>query len=140
MPDSSAIDQALVAKLGSDATLLSLCPNGVYVDEAPPGSKQFVIVSLVIATDESEFGGRGFEDVLYLVKAVELSTVATKNIRAAAARIDDLLEDGELSIPGYSLMVMQRTERIRMTEVDEMDASIRWFHRGGRYQVVVSPA
>jgi hypothetical protein len=37
-------------------------------------------------------------------------------------------------------MVMRRRSRIRLTDVDQVDPSIRWFHRGGRYQVMVAPA
>lgn len=136
MADSSDIDQAVVAKLAADVTLMALMPNLVYVDEAPPGSTKFVIVSLVTEFDEHQFGGRAFEDATYLVKAVELKTTGAANIKAAAARIDVLLDNSTLTIPGYSLMVMRRVERVRYTEVDEQDEAIRWQHRGGRYQVV----
>ncbi len=136
MPDSSDIDTALITKLQNDATLAALMPDGAYIDEAPDGKRQFVIVSLIDEHDEPMFGGRAFEDGLYLVKAVELSTVTTKNIKAAAARIDALLDNGTLTITGYGLLTMRRESRIRMTEVDSVDSSIRWQHRGGRYQVV----
>lgn len=136
MPDSSDIDTAIVTKLQTDATLAALMPDGMYIDEAPDGKRQFVIVSLVSEHDEPMFGARAFEDALYLVKAVELSTVAVKNIKAAAARIDALLENGTLTITGYGLLTMRRDERVRLTEVDSVDPSIRWQHRGGRYQVV----
>ena len=139
MSDSSDVDAALVAKLQGDATLAALTPDGWYIDAAPPGKKQFGIVSLVDEHDTPIFEGRGSEDALYLVKAVELSTVAAKNIKAAAARIDALLELGTLTIAGYQLLVMRRVERIRMTEVDAVDAAIRWQHRGGRYQVMAAP-
>src|SRR4051812_19382441 len=95
--DSSDIDNALIAKLGADSALLALMPNGVYYDEAPQGSTRFVIVSLVIEQDEAMFGGRAFEDALYLVKAVSLST-AGGNVKDAAARIDALLENGTLLV------------------------------------------
>ena len=137
MPDSSAVDAALVAKLGADATLLGYMPNGVYIDEAPPGMTRFVIVSVVEAHDEAQFSSRAYEDVTYLVKAVALSTTVA-DIRAAAARIDALLEHGTLAPTGYTLMTMRRIERVRTTEVDEVDKSLRWHHRGGRYQVMVS--
>jgi hypothetical protein len=141
MPDSSDVDAALVSKLGSDTALLGLMPNGVYFeDQAPPDMTQFVVVSLVLAQDTGIFGGRGYEDILYLVKAVERSTVDAHNIRAAAARIDALLERGTLTIPGYGLMVMRRSERVRYVETDPRDAKLRWSHRGGRYQVMVAPA
>jgi hypothetical protein len=138
MSDSSDVDAALIAKLQTDATLAALTPGGWFMDEAPAGLTQFGIVSLVDEHDEPMFGGRAFEDATYLVTFIELSTVAVKNAKAAAARIDALLEQGSLTIAGYGLMLLRRDSRVRSTEVDELDSSIRWFHRGGRYQVVVS--
>jgi len=137
MADSSDIDNALVTKLAADATLLALCPNGVYVDEAPPGSTRFVIVSLVDENDEGIFGARAIEDALYQVEA-QMLTTAGGNIKAAAARIDALLEQGTLTVAGYSVMALFRESRIRLTEVDAVDNSIRWLRRGGNYRLVVS--
>lgn len=137
MPDSSAIDNALIALLGADATLLALCPNGVYFAESPPGSTRFVIVSLVDEDDIQMFGARAFEDTLYLVKAVMLST-AGGDIKAAAARIDALLEQQTLTVPGYGISTMHRESRERSTEVDDLDPALRWLHRGGMYRVVAS--
>lgn len=146
MPDSSAIDNALIAKLASDAALLALMSNGVYWAVAPPGSLRFVIVSLVSSHDVVQFGGRAYEENTYLVKAVAPST-ATVNMQTAAARIDELLDPqppsppATLMIPGYTFMAMFRAEepaRIRETETDERDASIRWFHRGGFYTIQAS--
>jgi len=144
-PDSSDVDNALVAKLAADATLAALMPGGVWIDEGPAGLTQLVIVSLVDEADAPIFEGRGAEDALYLVVARELSTVAVKNSKAAAARIDALLDPqppaarATLAVAGYGLLVMRRQSRVRMTEVDEIDSSIRWQHRGGRYQVMVAP-
>jgi hypothetical protein len=142
--DSSDIDNALMATLGADSVLLSLMPNGVYWDEAPPNSTRFVIVSLVDSHDEPQFGERSFEDLLYRVKAVALSTT-NADIKAAAARLDALLDPqpptppAMFTIPGYQIMVTQREARIRTTEVDEINPSIRWYHRGGHYRLVASP-
>jgi hypothetical protein len=144
MPDSSDIDNALTAKLGADAPLLALLPNLVHMDEAPAGATRFVIVSLIEEHDDRQFEGRAFEDALYLVKAVGRSTaqapLPANTMKAAAARIDVLLDGGTLTIPGYGLVAMHREERLRYTEVDEVDTTIRWHHRGGRYRVVVSEA
>jgi hypothetical protein len=137
MRDSSDIDNALVAKLGSDAALLALMPNGAYIDEAPPGATRFVIVSLVEAPDEPEFGRRAYEEPLYLVKAVALSS-SGGDVKAAAARIDALLEDEPLTAPGFACGGLCREDRIRMTEVDAVDASIRWVHRGGHYRLMAT--
>jgi len=87
--------------------------------------------------DVPQFSGRSYEDALILVKAVALST-AGANIKSAAARIDTLLEGQTLTVSGYSPMLMRRESRVRMTEVDDVDPSIRWFHRGGQYRVVMS--
>lgn len=134
MGDSSDIDQAVITKLSADPTLLSYMPNGVYWETAPPNSTRFVLVSLVDARDEGNFGARAYEDILYQITAVGLTT-ANPNMKAAAARIDTLLEDGALSVAGYRHMVMYREARIRLTEVDDEDPDIRWFHRGGYYRV-----
>jgi len=140
MPDSSLIDAALITRLGADATLLGFVPNGVYWDEAPPGSRQFVIVSLIDEADAQQLGGRSHEDALYLVKAVVLTTVTNANtvIRDAAARIDALLENARLTVTGYAPMACYREARLRMTEVDDVDPTVRWYHRGGQYRVVMS--
>jgi hypothetical protein len=137
MADSSLIENAVIAKLLADGTLMALVPDGVYFDEAAAGKTRFVIVSLVDEQDAPQFGGRSYEDTLLLVKAVMLST-AGGNIQAAAARIDVLLEGTTLTAAGYSLMMMARESRIRATEVDESDTAIRWQHRGGHYRVVMS--
>jgi hypothetical protein len=137
LPNSSAIDNAVVAVLLADATLAGLLPDGVYFDVAKPKAQRFVIVSLVTADDEPVLGSRGYEDVLYLVKAVGLVSTGA-DVNAAAARIDALLEDQPLTIPGYVHMVTCREARIRYTEVDEVDDTIRWQHRGGHYRVQAS--
>lgn len=146
MPDASDVDAALVSALLGDPALMALAPDGVFMDEAGASmvtggdATRFVIVSLVDHYDEPMFGGTAFEDALYLVKYVALST-AGGNPKAAAARIHALLHlTRDLTIPGYGVLVLRRRSRIRLTDVDQVDPSIRWWHRGGRYQVLVAPA
>jgi hypothetical protein len=74
---------------------------------------------------------------LYLVKAVGLASTGA-DVKAAAARIEAVLEDVPLTIPGYVHMVTCREARIRYTEVDAVDDTIRWQHRGGHYRVQAS--
>lgn len=137
MPDSSAVDNALVAKLSGDATLMGLIPGGVFFDYSPANVTQVVIVSQLAHEDAYQFRGSAWERFVYVVKAVALSTSGA-NVASAAARIHTLLQDGTLTITGYGLMVMQRLERVRYTEVDQ-DNDQRWQHRGGQYEVFVSP-
>lgn len=141
MADSSNIDAAIIATLVNDTTLRGYLPDGVYFDEAPPNATKFVIVSLVDAVDEAVWKDaapfRAIEDALYLVKAVMLGK-GGGDIGAAAARIDALLDDASLSITGYTLMAIARESRVRYTEVDDVDPTIRWQHRGGHYRIQVS--
>jgi hypothetical protein len=116
---------------------MALVPDGVFFDMSNEGAKRFVIVSLTDETDDLVFGGRGFETATYLVKAVMLSS-SGGNIKAAAARIDALLENGTLNVSGYTVMSIRRESRIRTTEPNDQDPTIRWFHRGGRYEVMAT--
>ena len=126
MADSSDIDAAVIALLQNDATLKTLLPDGVHMDQAPPNKKKFGIVSLVFGEDRSVFAERAIEDCVFLVKAVLLDASA----KDAAARIDVLLESTPLTVAGYTWMTTERLERVRYTEVDSIDATIRWQHRG----------
>lgn len=137
--DSSDIDAALIAVLANDATLAGLLPDGVYFAEAPPGLRNFVIVSLTHEDDESIFPGqRVIEDALYLVKGVSFGTSGA-TVKAAAKRIDELLENAVLVVAGYECMTVHRESRIRYPEPDDVDPSVRWQHRGGQYRVAMTP-
>ena len=139
--ETSVIDAALMARLQGDAALVALLPDGIWLDEAPAGSKQY---GLVQRDDDSVgdvqvFGGRGFEDYVFRVAAVVLSTTEG-DVRAAAARIDALLQDQPLAVDGYVWMTTYRVDYVRVTEKDDLDASIRWLHRGGRYRLQMALA
>lgn len=142
MSDTSDIASALIALLGSDVTLLGYMPNGVYYDQnTPPGSKKFVTVSIEDGIDEAVFGGRAFEDGLYLVKAVALfnqrivgQTLLPK-IKEAALRIDELLDEQTLTVTGYTHMAMFRERPFRETIRDAIDPDLLWEHRGGFYRI-----
>jgi hypothetical protein len=142
LPNSWDIDAAVIGALQADSALLALTPDGVFYDLAPPGAKRFVIVSLIDPTDTSEFGRRTMESNLYLVEARGLSTVfTTANAKAAAARIDAILQDQPLTIPGYAWLDTSRDDnqaRTRVVEPDAIDPSLRWLRGGGFYRVRAS--
>jgi methyl coenzyme M reductase beta subunit len=137
-PDASAIDAAILAKLQNDSELLAVMPDGVWFDEAPVNSRQFVIVSLIDERDVPMFAARAFENALYLVKAVSLGT-SGQPVKTAAARIDALLDRQPLVAEGYGWMTTIREQRVRELEVDDVDNAVRWQHRGGEYRVFMSP-
>jgi hypothetical protein len=137
MPDSGDIDGAVLAVLNADTALLGYMPDGVWFDVAPPGAKRFVVVTLFDPADVDTFGGRDVEAPLYAVQAVGLSSLSP-NMKAAAARIDALFSDPPaIVVNGFTFSACYRDEpgRIRHTVVDEVDASLRWYHRGGHYRV-----
>jgi hypothetical protein len=136
-PDSSAIANALIAKLGADTELLAHVPDNVHEDMGPEGAKRFVVVSQILATDQAVMNqGRVIEDALFLIEARVLKgSGPTTACAAAAARIEALLEDGTMDVPGYRVTQMFREEFVRGTEVDERDRTIVWKRRGGRYRV-----
>lgn len=141
MPSSSDVDAAVVAALKADTGsggLMTLMTDGVYIDVAPPGSTKFVLVSLAAHEDEYQFNDAAYERSLYLVKAVDLNQSGTR-AKAAADRIQTVLQDQPLTITGYDHMLTSREERVRYTETDGVEPNTRWQHRGGRYAVYVSP-
>ncbi len=141
LPDSGAILMALVEYLRADADLAQMMPDGVFVDLAPATSTKFVIVSAADGDDEATFQGRAIESGLYLVKAVARS-VPPSEVRAAAYRIDQLLEDrAPGDVPGYAWMSTARERPIGLlVESDDVDRSIRWYHKGGYYRLEMAVA
>ena len=140
MPDSGALDTAVLTVLQDDATLKGYMPDGVFFDAAPPGAKRFVLLSIFDALDTDVFGGRAIESINYAVRAVGLSTLSP-DMKAAAARIDALLSDPpSIAVAGFTFMTCYRDEpgRIRYTQVDAVDAALRWYHRGGHYRIECS--
>jgi Protein of unknown function (DUF3168) len=138
--DTSDLDAAVINKLATDPVLTSTLPGGVGWDIASvPGATKFMIVSQVEHDDAYVMPGRGIarERIVYLVKAVTKGSSGTE-VRAAAKRIQQLLQDQPLPVDGYTVIVVQRLQRIRYTEVDEMTDE-RWQHRGGHYEIQACP-
>lgn len=145
MADSSAVDSAVIAHLAQDATLAALLPGGVHFGLAPQGSKAaFALVRLDDSAEIPVFAEipaqrRAIEVLTYEVQAV-VQTSAMAPATDAAARIDALLEDQPLAVPGFTWLSTVRVGRIRDPgELDPSDKSIRWQHHGGRYRVEVTP-
>ena len=139
MTDTNVIDAAVLAVLQNDAQLKTYCPDGVFWGVAPANATRFVVVSQF---DHVDTGGLNEEDlyetVTYLVKAILAGTSGP--IKDAAARIHTLLHRADLNLaPTYEIMASQRTRRIRDTEIDPVDKSARWQHRGGLYEITASP-
>jgi hypothetical protein len=139
LPDTSAVDSAVVGVLSGDAALAALLPGGVWFDIAEQGATQFVIVSYV---DHADFDAQGqrpsaVEQLRLQVKAVTQGSSGL-TVKQGAARIHELLQGQPLAIDGYALMTLKRASHLRYTEVDQV-TNERWQHRGGHYDVWVTP-
>jgi hypothetical protein len=149
MPNVTKVTSALVTKLGADAALIALMPDGAWFKVAPQGATRFVLVSLIDAVNEPQLGGkRAAKDCLYLIDARALATgdpTAATAVDAAAARLDDLLDPqpplppATLDVEGYSLVDCQCEEDVQDTETDDVDPSILWYRAGGHFRIQVAP-
>lgn len=128
----------MINKLLTDTQLSALMTDGVWWEIAPHGKTKVVIVKLMAHTVTAMYGGRAYEEPVYLVKAVALGTTGT-DVKAAAARIDALLDGGTLVISGYTVMAIQLQEYVHYVEADPTNADARWQHYGGLYGITVSP-
>jgi hypothetical protein len=137
-PYASDIDQAIVARLATDAELAALLPDGVWVDVPPIGAQRYAIVSLIDHDDVDQLQTTAYEVFSYLIKAVALHTSGADVVRSASSRMHDLLQGAPIAAPGYAPMACRRTQYLRTTEVDDV-TDVRWQHRGGYYDVWVSP-
>lgn len=139
MSDTGAIDEALITRLRDDATLTSLLPGGVAFDDAPAATR-FAVVMREDHVDLYGFDGRAIEEVVYRIEAVVHSKQANAGAtaRQAAARIDELLDRQLLPAVGYLPMALQREGPSRWADLDDVDPTAKWFHRGGVYRVIMS--
>lgn len=140
MIDPNEVDRAVIGKLSGDPTLAGLLPGGVFWDLAPIGTTAFVLVSLSTSRGLPELeDGDTARTLVYLIKAVARGTGSAPTA-AADARIQALLDHGALDLPpaaGCELMIMRWIDRVRYAETTE--SAETWQHRGGRYEVTVTP-
>ena len=73
-----------------------------------------------------------------IVSCVEKLKVLRENLEEIQQLCQDALEDAVLMVTGYSPMLVAREGRVRETERDATDETIRWLHRGGRYRVAMA--
>jgi hypothetical protein len=136
--DPIDLDAAIIGYLAADPELASLAPDGVWYDTAPPGATAFVIVSQFDCVNEYVLGGRLWDRVVYLVKAVRQETEIANTARAAQ-RMYELLQDTRaLSVTNYEIALVRRLERVRAMELDDI-TDLRWQHIGGQYEIIAAP-
>lgn len=139
MPRTIDIHAAVIGYLQADGALKTLLPDGVWRGVAKSG-KRFCIVDVFEGADTSVFGGRAIETVLYAIKASVLDG-AGGNVSEAFARIDALMSEARLTVPGYVFMSCVREDDQPLIDYEERnttDSTLLWRHMGGHYRVSVS--
>lgn len=101
------ITAALIAYLHADTTLRTLAPRGAWLDIAPPVEKgrpwtPVVLVALSRAPLEEDMC-RTVARRFSLLVAVEGEQSQVGAVRAAAARLDDLLHDVSWTATGWAI-------------------------------------
>jgi hypothetical protein len=138
MASSGAVDRAIFSALGADTTLQTLCPDGVWRNQAPQSRTRFIVVIQNGHQVANMFHGPAFETFVYAITAV-MKDQSSVNADTASDRIQAVLET--LPNPtGYVLTVSQETERLAYSEPDPSNPDLFWQHFGGLYEVMVEPA
>lgn len=142
LPDSGAVDAALVAVLEQDTALQALCPGGVHFGTAPQESDRPLIFTLEGHAVEPMFGGVAWEEFVYAVVAIMPTPDNTAALQAAArlrALLDDTLGPTGIAPAGWSVMLARYRRYTREVEVDPQNYDGRWQHRGGQFTIRVQP-
>jgi hypothetical protein len=135
--NSSDVDAAVIAQLQNDPELAAFGP--VVFGLAMKGETKFISIAQIDHDDLYSLGGGiTWEAFDYLIEAVEQGSSGT-NVKAAANRIRQVLQDALLTPAGYHLRIVeQRTHYVRIPEYDDVTGQY-WQRRGGRYEVKVTP-
>lgn len=135
----SGVRTALYERLAGDQALTGLlsAPDAIYHQVAPQDTETpFVVFHKQTGTPRWQFGGGRVESELWAVRAVDMSASATR-AEDIAARLDELLNDAELTIDGATLLAIFRESDIDYPETVGADT---YHHVGGVYRVVTQPA
>lgn len=127
----NAVEVGIYAKLSGDATLMATA-TGVYHRKAPAGSvAPYVVFHKQSGIHDFALASRMWRDYLYLIKIVDQSD-STSQAGTLLERIDTLLNDGTITVSGYSLMEMRRQSDV---EYDEVVEGVTWQHVGALFRI-----
>jgi Protein of unknown function (DUF3168) len=140
----NASRQAIYARLAGDEILNSLlsAPGAIYHAVAPAAAvAPFVTFNKQAGTPSWQFAGARLQDDLWLVKAIDLNTSATR-AEDIAAHIDSVLNDAPLTAPlsisgGVSVVAIYRQSDVSFMETNGDD---EYRHEGAVYRLVTQPA
>lgn len=135
MSVDAGVETMLATVLGTDATLTTLAPGGVWRDIAPSGvTGTIVVFSFVSAPDDYTLKLRAMTNFTYLVKAIAPGE-SSAPAHAAAAQIDALLNDATPTLADGRVLNMRRTQS---TSMSEPLGGETYQHVGGYYLIQAS--
>ena len=131
----SALRDAIVLHLQADAAVVAAAPGGIYPGLPPKGSPAYPFISVTAQKADAAnwvFQQVGFEDAVYLVKAIDRST--SPGIAGDInALIRASLNLATLTITGYANMGVLWMQDV---SYDELDDSGHYQHEGGLYSLM----
>ena len=128
---SQNIWRALVAKLRSDVTLRTTIVGGYHEGRAPEkvAYPHLVWTPVVPGVNEDDWSSRTIVALADVV-LVSRSSVEASNLDQS---VNDLLDEGELSVTGQEALICYRVSDIRLDEPDEEGRKV--YRIGGSYQI-----
>lgn len=133
------VREAIYERLAADATLTGLlsAPTAIYHQVAPQSAAApLVVFNKAAGTPNWQFGGAHVQGDVWLVKAIDRGTSASR-AEDIAARIDAVLTDAPLAIDGGVLLGVWRESDVDYLEIDGGD---QWHHVGSQYRLLSQPS
>ena len=130
----NAVETGIYSKLTADtgAGGLMVTATGVYHRVAPAGAVvPYVLFNKQSGVHEFARAARMWRDYLYLFKIID-EGYSTARAGTLLERIDTLLNDGTITISGYSLMEMRRQSDI---EYEEISDGVVYQHVGALFRI-----
>ena len=125
-----ALEEAIFRVLDGDPELSGIAVGGVWKAVAPASATGTVVVfDQLSSSDDYVLAQRATTTCLYTIKAVTPGMTSAPAWNAAA-RIDELLSDQDITLTGAVLMSCRRAQLVSMVETDGGEM---YQHAGGIY-------
>lgn len=137
MSEDNAVTIALfefLSKAKGVTDLLAAGAKSIYEDLAPENAERPYLIygEIVPGTPEYTLGqGEGIDRFIYQVKGV-VDGDSAKPAAEIRDAVQSVLSDGPLTIPGRNVLLADRLQNVRLTELVD---GRRYNHRGALYRI-----
>lgn len=134
----ASLEEALYAKLTSDATLMAIATGGVYNSLAiQSATYPLILFQQIRGTDQYTFTRRVSTQHRYQIKCIN-EGYDNEPCRAAMERIDTLLTDQTLTVTGKTFWMARRISEFAYAEPALSGKAYQ--HVGGDWLIELAPA